>query len=447
MHARNHNPLFGRKRKSAVRGACADAYLAGLHDGQEGRESKKRGDGASAGAITVKRYKGFDIRRVDGEYIVPKIDPESVFESLKDAEEFVAEEVKMRRNPAKFDRCVKHVQARGGDVNAYAVCTAAGTRDNPRLDWYEKGYKAAAKLPKRVRDYPTSYANEVRDFIRKQDDKIADAYKGDFWDHGDPRGEFQSGVWDGLYGVRKKYYVYSWVSGGRYENETPVSPGFDSESKARQWITKNLSRDEYYRGGKEGRGYTVHATGERQYRENPEPAAAELYETFHGRPPEEIITVREDLHVHGWETTLGILLKLDVDTESGYEASLEFPDPEQDRDPKDWVYLTSSEDGKQYFLAGGDQALDLHALHMDGKEWVRDSMVIGRITVIDYVAEKVFDQGEGIQQPYTHKVGAEIVNGRHRITTKVQPTLIYDTRNNLLSIAGGQYHTDQWIKR
>ena len=33
-------------------------------------------------------------------------------------------------NPAKFDRCVKEVQRRGGGaVNAYAVCTAAGTRD------------------------------------------------------------------------------------------------------------------------------------------------------------------------------------------------------------------------------------------------------------------------------------------------------------------------------
>ena len=33
-------------------------------------------------------------------------------------------------NPAKFDRCVKEVQKRGGGaVNAYAVCTAAGTRN------------------------------------------------------------------------------------------------------------------------------------------------------------------------------------------------------------------------------------------------------------------------------------------------------------------------------
>jgi hypothetical protein len=32
-------------------------------------------------------------------------------------------------NPAKFDRCVKAVKKRGGAANAYAVCTAAGTRN------------------------------------------------------------------------------------------------------------------------------------------------------------------------------------------------------------------------------------------------------------------------------------------------------------------------------
>lgn len=36
----------------------------------------------------------------------------------------------MKSNPAKFDRCVKAVKKRGGAANAYAVCTASGTRSN-----------------------------------------------------------------------------------------------------------------------------------------------------------------------------------------------------------------------------------------------------------------------------------------------------------------------------
>lgn len=32
------------------------------------------------------------------------------------------------RNPEKFDRCVAAVERRGGPVNPYAICTAAGLR-------------------------------------------------------------------------------------------------------------------------------------------------------------------------------------------------------------------------------------------------------------------------------------------------------------------------------
>jgi hypothetical protein len=38
--------------------------------------------------------------------------------------------MKRAKNPAKFDRCVKAVKKRSGAANAYAVCTAAGTRKN-----------------------------------------------------------------------------------------------------------------------------------------------------------------------------------------------------------------------------------------------------------------------------------------------------------------------------
>ena len=53
-----------------------------------------------------------------------------------------AEQLRLRvqGNPSKFDRCVRDVQAKGGAANAYAVCTAAGTRKKknpsvaPRFD-------------------------------------------------------------------------------------------------------------------------------------------------------------------------------------------------------------------------------------------------------------------------------------------------------------------------
>lgn len=59
-------------------------------------------------------------------------------------------------NPAKFDRCVKDVKKRGGAANAYAVCTAVGTR-NPRRDPALRGETAG----KGTRRNPSEYQSAV----------------------------------------------------------------------------------------------------------------------------------------------------------------------------------------------------------------------------------------------------------------------------------------------
>jgi hypothetical protein len=75
-------------------------------------------------------FGGYSIRRTEsGEYVIPKIDPDSRFEDLTQAKRFIRS---YKSNPVKFDRCVKTVKKRGGAANAYAVCTAAGTRGKQR---------------------------------------------------------------------------------------------------------------------------------------------------------------------------------------------------------------------------------------------------------------------------------------------------------------------------
>lgn len=59
-------------------------------------------------------------------------------------------------NPPKFDRCVKDVKKRSGAANAYAVCTAAGTR-NPRRDPALRGETAG----KGTRRNPSEYQSAV----------------------------------------------------------------------------------------------------------------------------------------------------------------------------------------------------------------------------------------------------------------------------------------------
>jgi hypothetical protein len=235
-------------------------------------------------------------------------------------------------NPAKFDRCVRDVKARGGDVNAYAVCTAAGTRN--------------------------------------------------------PKG-----------------------------------------------------------------------------RRNPESGAAELYQSFHGKPPEETVEIHEDIEEHGWLGNLGELTEIFVDTPTGYRLQLEWTGKE------DTPFLAANEDGTQLYVKGGKQSVDLAKIKMDDTDWVKDRMVLGqfsppdpcskcggefvyspkmnrwqcseckhvanierekgpvdRVHNITYRTEKDFDDFAAID--YQHALGEE---------TGDRPTLEYDPRNELLFIAGGRY--------
>lgn len=83
------------------------------------------------GKVSTTRYKGYSIGRTStGEYY-SSLDPDSWYDSLPDVKRSIDRWQKGRMNPAKFDRCVRDVKRKRGGANAYAVCTAAGTRNNP----------------------------------------------------------------------------------------------------------------------------------------------------------------------------------------------------------------------------------------------------------------------------------------------------------------------------
>ena len=195
---------------------------------------------------------------------------------------------------------------------------------------------------------------------------------------------------------------------------------------------------------------------------NPEAAADKLYERFHGREPEESVDIHEDLHEHEYLGTLGDLTEIYVDTLTGLRLHLTW----EGRD--DLPFLAATEDGKQLYIKGGKQALDLKSIKMDGPEWVKDRMVIGqfsapdpcskcggtfkysearnvhvcticrhvaddddRVHNITYRTEKDFDNFEQID--YQHDLGE--VSG-------VRPMLEYEPRNERLYVTGGQYHIE-----
>lgn len=154
---------------------------------------------------------------------------------------------------------------------------------------------------------------------------------------------------------------------------------------------------------------------------NPEGPAAELYEKFHGKASERIDIVEEEVHYHEHLTALGDLVELKIKTPTRIRATLRFPD-------EGAPTLASSEDGRQLFVVGGDQKVNLRDIEMDSAQWRRDMMDLGELLEVTYHTVKGFHKFEPIN--YFHKLGEE---------TGVKPRILYDTRNERLLVAGGQY--------
>lgn len=156
-------------------------------------------------------------------------------------------------------------------------------------------------------------------------------------------------------------------------------------------------------------------------RQNPEGPASELYEKFHGKPSERIDIVEESVHYHEHLTALGDLVELKIKTPTKIRATLRFPD-------EGAPTLASSEDGRQLFVVGGDQKVNLRDIEMDSAQWRRDMMDLGELLEVTYHTVKGFHKFEPTN--YFHKLGEE---------TGVKPRILYDTRNERLLVAGGQY--------
>lgn len=155
--------------------------------------------------------------------------------------------------------------------------------------------------------------------------------------------------------------------------------------------------------------------------------AKKIAELFHGRPVREEITVTESIREHDWLWRIGPLVSLKIRTLTKRNATLPFHQTEEGM-----VHLFCSPDGRQFYLRGGDQELDLEALGMGPKsDWYRDHMLIGEAKEITYRDKKKFHRFKLID--YFHKLGEE---------TKKKPALAYDAFAHKMQIIGGQYRVE-----
>lgn len=177
---------------------------------------------------------------------------------------------------------------------------------------------------------------------------------------------------------------------------------------------------------------------------NPAPASDAVYTEFHGAPPSEVLEITETEHVHGHLAGIGdlvsIVVKLSGGTKVGATTTLTAPDPETASDT-DIVHVASNESSNQLYLVGGDQSVDVEKLGFrdsfdishDGETFeateLKDLMILGEIQKLTYRTQKSFDNFKLVD--YFHKLGED---------TRVRPFLLYDTLNDRMRIAGGEYH-------
>lgn len=156
-------------------------------------------------------------------------------------------------------------------------------------------------------------------------------------------------------------------------------------------------------------------------RRNPEGPAADMYESFHGAPSEEIVEVTEDEHYHSHLASLGELRELKVATFNKKDVTITFAKSGQTK-------LCSNEEGTQLYIVGGDQSLDLKAMGLNAAQCEKDFVALGVLHELTYQTKKEFHKFQLVD--YYHELGEE---------TGYQPILTYDTMNKSLSISGGEY--------
>jgi hypothetical protein len=162
---------------------------------------------------------------------------------------------------------------------------------------------------------------------------------------------------------------------------------------------------------------------------NPLAEAKAAFRDFHGREPEKILVIKEKVHAHTHLSGLGELRQLKILAPAGrYRVTLTFEDGK--------TILAQNEKRNQLFVRGGDQSVDLKAFGLDKP--YHENEVLGQLLRVDYFTTKDHlrpeDGGTAVYR-HTFRGSSRFISfGKKR-----KPTVLYNTVDKLLDIAGGGY--------
>jgi hypothetical protein len=167
-------------------------------------------------------------------------------------------------------------------------------------------------------------------------------------------------------------------------------------------------------------------------RSNPVESAAERYEYFHGRPPQNDTVIKTPIHRHAVLSGIGELKELEILAISG--------DRKVKLEGFKGALLAETEKGTQLYIKGGDQSVNLKDF---GIKDPHEYEILGALLRVVYFTTKVhLMPKDGGTANYKHKFGkGGGVAMYYKFGSKGArlPMIGYDTRNKLLSIQGGTY--------
>jgi hypothetical protein len=175
--------------------------------------------------------------------------------------------------------------------------------------------------------------------------------------------------------------------------------------------------------------YFTNPAGKRRSRGNPAAGAVQAYEEFHGRKPDEFVTVKRKIHMHRHLAGAGELRMIKVQSVDGKSIVKlsRFGD----------ALLAFNEDKNQLFIEGGSQSVDLKAFGIRTQHEVE---TLGKVVMLDYFTRKDHLGEDGGTAIYRHKFRTVNQDGRPVIVRILRyPDLIYFVRDKHLVFSGGDY--------
>lgn len=165
-------------------------------------------------------------------------------------------------------------------------------------------------------------------------------------------------------------------------------------------------------------------------RSNPAQESIEAYEEFHGKQPDEMVTVTKQVHFHKHLAGAGELKGMVVISRNHkYKVSMS---------RFGGAILAFNERKNQLFVEGGDQSVNLEDFGITREP--HEVETLGRVISLDYFTTKDHLGSEGGTATYRHKFRTTNELGRHIVVKIAEyPDLIYHVLDERLEFSGGSY--------